>query len=66
MNSAAKNNDLVLVLTSLQKSEEFLFLRNKRVTQFKKRRKKLTFLSLFCLHQVSKNKSNWKYYPQFK
>ena len=48
MNSDAKNNDLVLVLKSLQKSEEFLFLRNKRVTQFKKRRKKtylfITFL----------------------
>ena len=56
MNSDAKNSDLVQVLTSVKQSEEFLFLRNKKVTHFKKRRKSFTFLSLFCLHQTSKNK----------
>ena len=47
MNSDAKNSDLVQVLTSLKKSEEFLFLRNKKVIHFKKRRKMFTFLSFF-------------------
>ena len=56
MNSDAKNSDLVQVLTSLKKSEEILFLRNKNVIHFKKKRKFFTFLSLFCLHQTSKNK----------
>ena len=56
MNSDAKNSDLVQVFTSLKKSEEFLFLRNKKVIHFKKRRKFFTFLSLFCLHQTIKNK----------
>ena len=41
---------------SLKKSEEFLFLRDKKVIDFKKRRKAFTFLSLFCLHQTSKKK----------
>ena len=41
---------------SSKKSEEFLFLRNKKVIRFKKRRKFFSFLSLFCLHQTNKNK----------
>ena len=56
MNSDAKNSDLVQVLTSLKKSEEFFFLRNKKVIHFKKRRKIFTFLSFFCLQQTIKNK----------
>ena len=56
MNSDVENPDLVQVLTSLKKSEEFLFLRNKKVIHIKKRRIIFTFLSLFCFHQTSKNK----------
>ena len=56
MNSDAKNSDVAQVLTLLKESEEFLFLRNKKVIHIKKRRKLFTFLSLFCLHQTSKNK----------
>ena len=56
MNSNTKNSYLVQVLTSLKKSEEFLFLRNRKVIHFKERRKFFTFLSLFCLFQTSKNK----------
>ena len=56
MNSNVKNSDLVQVLTSLKKSEEFLYLRNTKVIQIKKRRKNFTFLSHFCLHETSKNK----------
>ena len=56
MNSNAKNSDLVQVLTSLKKSEEFLYLRNTKVIQIKKRRKFFTFLSYFCSRQSSKNK----------
>ena len=57
MNSDAKNSDLVQVLTLLKKSEEFLFLRNKKVIHIKKIRTFFTFLSLFCLLQTSKNKN---------
>ena len=56
MNSDVENPDLVQVLTSLKKSEEFLFLRNKKVIHIKKRRIIFTFLSLFCFHETSKNK----------
>ena len=56
MNSNAKNSDLVQVLMSLKKSEEFFYLRNTKVIHIKKRRKFFTFLSHFCLHQTSKNK----------
>ena len=56
MNSNAKNSDLVRVLTSLKKSEEFLYLRNTKVLHIKKRRKFFTFLSHFCLHQISESK----------
>ena len=56
MNSDAKNSDLVQVLTSLKKSKEFLYLRNKKVIHTKKRRKYSTFVSLFCLHQTSQKK----------
>ena len=56
MNLDVENPDLVQVLTSLKKSEEFLFLRNKKVIHIKKRRIIFTFLSLFCFHQTSKNK----------
>ena len=56
MNSNAKNSDLVQVLTSLKKSEEFLYLRNTNTIHIKKRRKIFTFVSHFCLHQTSKNK----------
>ena len=58
MNSDAKTSDLVQVLTLLKKSEEFLFLRNKKshTHQEKKNKNNFTFLSLFCLHQTSKNK----------
>ena len=41
---------------SLKKSEEFSFLRDRKVIDLKKRRKTFTSLSLFCLHQTSKNK----------
>ena len=57
MNSDAKKPNLVQVLTLLKKSEEFLFLRDKRVIHIKKRRIIFTFLSLFCLRQTSKNKA---------
>ena len=56
MNSDIKNSDLVQVLTTLKKSEKFLYLRNTKVRRIKKRRKLFTFLPLFCLHQTSKNK----------
>ena len=56
MNSDPKISDLVEVLTLLKKSEELLFLRNKRVTHIKKGRIIVTYLSLFCLHKTSKNK----------
>ena len=58
MNSDAKTSDLVQVLTLLKKSEEFLFLRNKKshTHQEKKNKNNFTFSSLFCLHQTSKNK----------
>ena len=56
MNSNAKNSDLTQVLTSLKKSEEFLYLRNTKVIQIKKRRNIFTFLFHFCLQQTSKNK----------
>ena len=56
MNSDVENPDLVQVLTSLKKSEEFLFLRNKKVIHIKKRRIIFTFLSLFFFRQTSKNK----------
>ena len=55
MNSDAKKSDLVQVLTPLKKSEEFLYLRNKKVIHIKKRNFYF-FLSHFCLHQTSKNK----------
>ena len=48
--------DYATFLTSLKKIEEFLFLRNKKVIHIKKRRKSFTLLSLFCLHQNSKNR----------
>ena len=54
MNS--EKSDLVQVLTSLKKSEEFLYLKNKKVKHIKKRREFFTFLSFFCLHQTCKNK----------
>ena len=57
MKSNAKNSDLVQVLTSLKKSEEFLYLRNIKVIRIKKTRKTFTFLSHFCLQQTSKNKN---------
>ena len=38
MKSNAKNSDLVQLLTSLKKSEEFLYLRNTKVIHIKKRR----------------------------
>ena len=56
MNSDAKNSDLVPFLMLLTKSKEFLYSRNKKVIHIKKRRNIFTFLSLFCLHQTSKNK----------
>ena len=56
MNSNAKNSNLVQVLTLFKKSEEFLYLRITKVINVRKRRKKITFLSLFCLHQTNKNK----------
>ena len=56
MKSNAKNSDLVQVLTSLKKSDEFLYLRNTKVMHIKKKRNIFTFLSHFCLHQTSKNK----------
>ena len=55
MNSDVKNSDLVQVFTSLKKSEEFLFLRTKKVIHFKKRRNFFNYLSIFCLHQTIKN-----------
>ena len=57
MKSDTKNSDLVQVLTSLKKSEEFLYLRNKKVIHIKKKIKKITFSLLFCLHETSKNKN---------
>ena len=57
MNSDAKKPNLVQLLTLLKKSEEFLFLRDKRVIHIKKRRIIFSFLSLFCLHQTGKNKA---------
>ena len=57
MNSDAKSFDQVQTLTLLKKSEEFLFLRSKKVIHIKKRKIIFTFLSLFCLHQTSKSKS---------
>ena len=56
MNSVGKNSVLLQVLTSLKKSEEFLYLRNKKVIHIKKKGKIFTLSSLFCLHQTSKNK----------
>ena len=56
MNSDAKNSDLIQVLTSLKKSEEFSYLRNKKVIHIKKKGKTFTLSSIFCLHQTSKNK----------
>ena len=57
MNSEAKKSDLVQVFILLKKSEELLFLRDKRVMHIKKRRIIFTFLSPFCLDQTSKNKT---------
>ena len=56
MNSDAKYFDLIQVLTSLKKSEEFSYLRNKKVIHIKKKGKIFTLSSIFCLHQTSKNK----------
>ena len=56
MNSDAKNSDLIQVLTSLKKSEEFSYLRNKKVIHIKKKGKIFTLSSIFCLYQTSKNK----------
>ena len=65
MNSNPKNFDLVQVLTSLKKSKEYLFLRNKKVKYFKKRRKNLLFYHFFVYPRPVRTKSNSKYYPQF-
>ena len=55
MNSDAKNSDVAQVLTLLKESEEFFAFKKKKGIHIKKRRKIFTFLSLFCLHQTSKN-----------
>ena len=66
MNSNAKNSDLVQVLTSLKKSEEFLYLRNTKVIHIKIRKFFFTFLLLLFTPNQKEQKSNWKYYPLFK
>ena len=67
MNSDAKNSDLVEVLTSLKKFEEFLYLRNKKVLHIKEKRKIFyLFITFSFTPNQQEQKSNWKYYPQFK
>ena len=55
MNSDVENPDLVQVLTSLKKSEEFLFLRNKKVTHQKKKNNYL-FITFFFTKPVRTKK----------